>query len=372
MAISTSYQDDFFSGKRPWSLIKDDILKNYLPPYLRKVKTLNRGIILIDGFAGPGKFDDGTVGSPFIICEIAHKYVESNLKIILVNKKKKHHEKLTEVLNEYLQMGDTYTIHGTAEDLLKQVKTTLTDETLFVYLDQFGISGFNFNTLFPYLTRTKSHSTEFLINICAPVIHRLSTKRTNSPTQKSIYGEKILTSVFGGDYWKKSLYDETKTPDEQINNLIIEYCSKLKTYLNYVGFCPVYEKGPGSQLKYYLIFASRHIDAALLLNDIMFKAFWKHIWNCTMKDTLFQEPSYEIVLPCNYYSDLKNIITANLKKSNKSRLDLWKCIITEHFMKFHSSDYLKEVKALVDKKLISFIDVKGTKRLNDEAILNHK
>jgi len=39
---------------------------------------------------------------------------------------------------------------------------------------------------------------------------------------------------------------------------------------------------------------------------------------------------------------------------------------------FHSSDYLKEVKALVDKKLISFIDVKGTKRLNDEAILNHK
>lgn len=44
--------------------LKDEIIKNYLPPYLKKVNKLNEDIILIDSFAGPGKFDDGEQGSP--------------------------------------------------------------------------------------------------------------------------------------------------------------------------------------------------------------------------------------------------------------------------------------------------------------------
>lgn len=372
MSISQSYKSDFFSGKRPWSLIKDEILKMYLPPYLKKVNTLNRGIIIVDGFAGPGIFDDGTIGSPIIIYEIVKSLGGKNIKIILVNKELKHHLKLNKILADKDRTGNIITIHGTAEDLLKQLKAELTNETLFVYLDQFGISGFDFNTLVPYLTRTKAHSTEFLMNICVPVIHRISRKRKSPMAGSTVYGDKILTSVFGGDYWKNHLFDSTKTPDEQINSLMIEYSSKLRNYLNNVGFCPVFEKGPGSQLKYYLIFASRHVDAAILLNDIMFKAFWKHIWNCTTSDTLFQDTSIDFVLPCNYYSDLRRIIIDNITKSNRRRIDLWKCIINEYFMKFHSSDYIKEVKSLVDQDKISFIDVKGTGRLNNDSILKLK
>ncbi|MGA3015340.1 MAG: three-Cys-motif partner protein TcmP, partial [Bacteroidales bacterium] len=247
MSISQSYKSDFFSGKRPWSLIKDEILKKYLPPYLKKVNTLDRGIIIVDGFAGPGIFDDGTRGSPMIIYDIVKSIGGDNVKIILVNKDPKHHLKLNKILADQGQTGNIITILGTAEDLLKQLKSELTNETLFVYLDQFGISGFDFSTLVPYLTRTKAHSTEFLMNICVPVIHRLSRKRKFPNAGSTVYGDKILTSVFGGDYWKTHLFDSIKTPDEQINGLMIEYSSKLRNYLDYIGFCPVFEKGPGSQ-----------------------------------------------------------------------------------------------------------------------------
>ena len=47
----------FFKGKQPWSKIKDAVLKSYLPPYLKKIATLDRQIILIDAFAGPDRFE---------------------------------------------------------------------------------------------------------------------------------------------------------------------------------------------------------------------------------------------------------------------------------------------------------------------------
>jgi three-Cys-motif partner protein len=96
MSISQSYKSEFFSGKKPWSLIKDEILKKYLPPYLKKVNTLNRGIIIVDGFAGPGIFDDGTIGSPMIIYDIVKSIGEGN---ILVNKELKHHLKLNVLID---------------------------------------------------------------------------------------------------------------------------------------------------------------------------------------------------------------------------------------------------------------------------------
>ncbi len=54
----SDYEEDFFEGKRPWSVIKDQVLNSYMSPYLNKVKSLQKPILLIDGFAGPGVFDD--------------------------------------------------------------------------------------------------------------------------------------------------------------------------------------------------------------------------------------------------------------------------------------------------------------------------
>lgn len=58
---------EFFKEKRDWSIFKDDLLKNYLIPYFAKLLATRRDIIFIDGFAGKGKFEDGTNGSPLIV-----------------------------------------------------------------------------------------------------------------------------------------------------------------------------------------------------------------------------------------------------------------------------------------------------------------
>lgn len=366
MSITSS---EFFKGKRPWSKIKDQILGSYLPPYLLKIKTLKKDIIIVDGFAGPGKFEDNSIGSPLMICSIAQKHLANNFKAILVNKEKTDHEKLTDLVKDYINLGCAYTIHGEAEDLLNKMKELLKGESILVYLDQFGISGFKFDTLLPYLSRQKKYSTELILNISVPIIHRLSAKNNqNSIDTNILANRKILTEVFGGEYWKEYLFNHDIDPNEQIEKLMAAYKNRLANYLDYVGYCPVFERDSRSILKYYIFFASRHQDAALLMNDIMFNAYLSHIWQ-NLDGTLFADQARTLNLPCNYYTELNSLIIKYLKNRPLSRIQLWSCIINECFMKFSSSDFKKAIKNLISSNKISFTDVKGTGRLNDDSIL---
>jgi len=246
--MSLSYSKDFFAGKRPWSLIKDEILKKYLPPYLKKVDKLNKQIVLIDGFAGPGVFQDGSFGSPYFMCNIARNIVPGRHLAILVNKDKSHHSQLTHLLNEYIKEKSAFTLNGTASDLLNEVSRIISNQTVFIYLDQFGISGFCFNDLLPFLSRDIRFSTELLLNINVPIIHRLSCKNTFSGSTKLNIGHKILSQTFGGDYWKDYLLDNTDTPQKQISNLMEAYRLRLVDYLPQVLYCPmirIFEKISG-------------------------------------------------------------------------------------------------------------------------------
>ena len=61
--------DDFFASKKPWSPYKDMVLAYYLKPYLAKVCTLRKPVVVVDCFAGAGRFADGSEGSPLIIAK---------------------------------------------------------------------------------------------------------------------------------------------------------------------------------------------------------------------------------------------------------------------------------------------------------------
>ncbi len=77
-----SKEELFFSQKKSWSTMKDRILGTYMRPYLNKVAQLPADIVLVDAFAGPGKFADGTKGSPLIIVEAAEHWVPGKYRAI--------------------------------------------------------------------------------------------------------------------------------------------------------------------------------------------------------------------------------------------------------------------------------------------------
>ncbi len=372
----TNIDDDFFEGKRPWSKIKDRVLGGYLVPYLKKVQYLGKEIILVDCFAGPGKFEDGEIGSPLMICQIAEKNATGKVKTFLFNNKKDHHNKLESLLTKFIENKSACPIYGDAKSLLEILKDGITDQTIFVYLDPFGLKDFDFSTLFPYLSRSTEYSTELIINVSVPIIHRLSGK--NAIRQSTTVDQALqkrhdrITLALGGDYWKDYIFNEKLQPADQIKGIVNEYTTQLKKYLPFVGSCIVKESTESSAIKYFIVFASRHIDSAVLLNDIMFDAYHEHIWKSESMGTLFESQSYEFALPKSYYQELENIILGFITEANHSRIALWRKIVTEFFMKFKSTDFRKTVNILVKAGKIEFKDTKGTGRLNDESVLINK
>src|SRR5438876_4686251 len=268
--------DDFFEGKRPWSKIKDRVLEKYMTPYLTKVNTRGQPILLIDGYAGPGTFGDNTIGSPIIMCEAAEKYAKGNYHAIFINNKKKYHEKLS---TELLRRGWSHsaeTLLGNSQLLLKALPQTLSDQTVFLYLDPFGPTGCDFALLTPFLKRASRFSTEILLTMNMPAMHRLATPKAvkaGRQEERMIKDfHQILTNVLGGDYWKDVLWQEIDA-EERERQLIQAYQDKLAQYLRFTRSCPVRER-TDRRIKYFIVFASQHVDALILLNDIMTGAYF--------------------------------------------------------------------------------------------------
>ncbi len=249
--------DDFFEGKRPWSKIKDRVLEKYMTPYLTKVNTRGQPIFLIDGYAGPGTFGDKTIGSPIIMCEAAEKYAKGNYHAIFINNKKKYHEKLSTEIERRGWSHSAETILGDSQLLLKALPQTLSDQTVFLYLDPFGPTGCDFALLTPFLKRASQFSTEILLTMSMPAMHRLATPKAVKAgrQEKRMIKDfhQILTNVLGGDYWKDILWQDINA-EERERQLIQAYQDKLAQYLRFTRSCPVRER-TDRRIKYFIVFA---------------------------------------------------------------------------------------------------------------------
>ncbi len=363
-------ENSFFEGKRPWSKIKDAVLRHYLPAYLSKVAKLGQRMILIDAFAGPGIFEneDGEdqLGSPLIILQNAETYVPRKYFAIFVNSNKDHHKKLEETIKKY---ESAKALFGNAQELLKEIKGLLTNQTLFIYLDPFGLKDLDFDLIKSFLERNISYSTEILINMSMPTLHRLATRKLRQnaiQTAKSIKLNEVLTKVLGGEYWKAIMWNDSLKAEEKEIRVMAKYRELLRKYLSYTGSCPVSER-KGKRVKYFITFCSRHPHAMHLMNDAMCKAYFKYMHEREDKGTLFQDVDWKNARSLN---PLKKSILEELKTDvKKSRRDLWDKIIQKHFMEFHSSEYKEAVKQLVHEGKIKYENPRKTGRLNDECIL---
>jgi three-Cys-motif partner protein len=369
---SLASENNFFSGKRPWSRIKDQVLGNYMPPYLAKVAKLGRRIILVDAFAGPGRFEDGAEGSPLMICQAAERVAAGKYLAVFVNREKEHHDKLVTVIKEFIDRRCAIPIHGTAADLLTELRGKISNQTVFLYLDPFGLKGCEFSTIEPFLQRDKRYSTEVMVNLSVPTMHRLAARKAvaegkdESPLIKSFH--RRLSAVLGGDYWTRHLWDDSREPEDRAAGVMEEYRKKLGALgLPFTGSCPVREKD-GSGIKYFITFCSRHPDAMVLMNDFMCSAYQQRMHEAATEGTLFDGTDWKKTRSTRVLDDA--VVELVSESPGLSRKDLWIQLIQRHFMRYMASEFRASVGRLVKVGTLRFEDVKGTGQLNDQARLH--
>ena len=384
----------FFDSKKPWSVQKDLILANYLPPYLKKVlqigrnRSLERPVLIADVFAGRGTFRDGNAGSPVHIVQAADSVAAGRYTVTFANEDPLQHEELVEALRPYPH-ARPYLVDS--QEMLALLRRHVGDRTLFVFIDPFGVTGYEYDLLAPLVGRIKDgFSTEALINFNVNDVHKKSARNSvlergagvlDANTRSKIDG---LDAALGGPWWREFQYDPDLDTETRSRLIVEGYVAKLKEAgFEYVGHCPIRESD-ASAPKYRLVHGSRHIDALTLMNDTMGNVLSERLGARAVEDIpLFGDqagdPEFRDWERRRYQAqqDLQEIVLAYVAaRPGTARKDLWAEIVKDHFLQFLRREYRQVVKdhhqsgAVVVRTPDGRVVPPGTKKgMNDVALL---
>ena len=389
--MGTDYEATFFDNKRPWSEIKDSILRKYLNPYLKKVNTLDRPILLVDAYAGQGVFGpEKKPGSPLIIAQLAEKFVRGRYRAIFNNRRRKDHEVLQQHLFGSVREGDVLVskgpliaTHADARELLHIIRDQLGDHTLFLYVDPMGLRNPSFALLSELLSRVaRGHSTEILMRVDLSSFHRHGARHARqnpkNPEQTRRRVE-LVDDALGGKWWREIEWDMTLEKEEREARIMRGLEDRLRAsgQIRYVVSCPVKER-EGRPVKYYLTFCSRHPDALVLMNEAMLSVYDDYMHRQSRERLpLFSSMPAEELFDWERQRPqriqlLRKIIPTYADRHTQgiTRYNLQVELLEDHFLKFLQKEYRKIVKVLVEQGFL--FTPGGPTKLNDKSILYSK
>jgi three-Cys-motif partner protein len=92
----------FFRSKRAAAVFKHAILGGYVVPFASKTGSASVGnrVVIVDGYAGAGRYDSGESGPPSLIAAAARSLTGRSLECFFVEKDRRPFERLCDVLAE--------------------------------------------------------------------------------------------------------------------------------------------------------------------------------------------------------------------------------------------------------------------------------
>lgn len=288
----------FFEKKKVWSVVKDELLGCYLVPYFNKLFYTRKPILYVDCFAGKGKFDDGSDGSPLVALKCLDRSIQQCLEMknnaptpqVLVRLIEKNHASVLEGNIPQEHRHRTRVFDGAFETtiipLLNASIRAYRDLNVFLYVDPYGIKALNMG-LFLQLPGAFS-TAELLINLNsfgfireALRVRKVALRENEEELLRELdeYEPSTLQSVddlvriAGGDYWMgivNGYASGNLDIDDAEKRFAEQYKAKLRASYKYVLDMPM-RLHAGNKPKYRMIYATNHPDGCILMADNIFK-----------------------------------------------------------------------------------------------------
>lgn len=363
---------DFFKEKKDWSIIKDNILGWYLSPYLSKLVYTKKPILIVDCFAGKGKFDSGENGSPLIICEKVKSNLDNksgtDIKVFCIEKNKKYHRSLTQNTIPYKNFCCTF--NDSFENCFDLVLKDAYNKNIFFYIDPYGIKSLDFeifnkmkeNNCYTYEILMNFNTFGFLREACRIMNYKYDSKYEFEIDSTYEFNDTIeecyLSNIAHGTYWKDILCEYNNNIINMIEAeqlLIDHYLSTLesKKIFKYTLSIPIKLKQK-NMLKYRLVFGTNHIDGLLLMCDNMNQKLNYMIEKENLGQLSFF--SNEFSNECLDLNDkVRNKIIELLNRNNSNFLDLKELcykLIKIYGINYKIKDYKNILKKMEKDNLI--------------------
>jgi three-Cys-motif partner protein len=247
---------------------KHAILRKYLEAWLPIMTSFNPEVVILDAFAGPGKYQDGEDGSPVIAIDVLryHRDVVKTkaVKFIFIEADHDRCSHLRRIIAENPPPGkSTYAIyHGKCVDVLPTILTRLTQFSsapVFAFLDPFGFSHTPMD-LIAQLTRLPK--SEVLITFMLEEIRRFIE-------HPDLAIQDHYDALFGCDAWRQ-IPQQAQTPKERESRIHDLYKQQLHQAANIRYVRSFRMRNKHNATDYYLFFGTSH-PAGI---DKMKEAMW--------------------------------------------------------------------------------------------------
>jgi three-Cys-motif partner protein len=262
-----------FKPKAPWSadphtLAKIELVGRYVGKWVSIVGRAGafrgRKILIVDGFAGPGVYSDGELGSPIAairaasasmaIAKNAGAWQADEVYFELVERSRPMYESLQSQIGALeIPKGIHVSIrHGSFEKQLHEIRGARPwafrhGFPLFAFVDPFGAKGVPFSAVREVLG---SGTSELFLNLDADGIARLESYRTDGNTR-------LLNELFGDVLWVEEIKNAV-TFTERCRLILTAYRSRLHQIPGVKYSFPFeIQQFPGLP-DYFLLFATMH------------------------------------------------------------------------------------------------------------------
>jgi len=238
----------------PHTAAKHQLLRKYLDCWFPILGTRFSRINYVDGFAGPGVYEGGALGSPMIAIESAKTHVEKGnlrsdvvINFVFVESDPVYAGNLRCLLSEqeFPPNFNIKIIEGKFSDQFSSILTRLGNESrshspTFAFVDPFGFSGIPFSLLEQIL---KSHSSEVFINVMVNFINRFLEHPSDS-----------VVRHFPETFGTEEVLDIPNRSGDRVQQILNLYRSQLKKHARFVGQFDMH--GKQDRNTYSLFFAS--------------------------------------------------------------------------------------------------------------------
>jgi three-Cys-motif partner protein len=257
--MATGAGDQFWEQQRLPGVFKHDLLRRYLPVFAGKTGSRARGVVYLDGYAGRGRYEDGTPASAERILQIAEQQATQgiNYRLFFYERDSESYAALDSVVSEYVARGvqaeaiDSEVIAG-----LGQVIDAAGDKSLFLFLDPCGL-GIPFSVLVQTLSGPRAAKwppTEVLLNFSLEAVRRIAGHVTSpTPNERT---KARLDKALGGDWWRDLVRQGVS--DQAVNEIVTGFRERLERTTGMQTFAIPVRRTPWQKPIYFLVFGTRN------------------------------------------------------------------------------------------------------------------
>jgi three-Cys-motif partner protein len=369
-------EQDFFEEQKEWSRRKIIILGKYFKTFARILGSPGQPVYYVDGFAGPGIYDDRGTGSPIVAARIAVDLSQSpkayDVKCINVEANRRFYDNLCTNLAEF-SPDVVVNRFGEFDRHLPEILSLIGNAPTLFFLDPFGLGRLDWQILEPLFTRLAK--TEVLINFNTRQARRLAGfLNSNYAHAESWVGK--LTSVMGTEKWIRDWTDaKRKDTDERAETLACIYREQLLGPGRFSWACSYPIRSiPDEALKYHLIYGTRHPLGIDIMNEILCgveEEFQAQLFDVRRQRPIqlhmFEPPlmTPEEAEQANVEELTSDILEIGLQRGQLTFLHLKMQLFGKWFGRVRSKHYRKACKTLRDANLLKT----DSARIDNKTIL---